>query len=296
MTPPFRLAYNSNGLAHHRILDALPMLAELGYGGMAITPDAGHLDPYALDAGEVAAVRRRADQLGLTLTVETGARFVLDPWIKHGPNLMDLLQSGRTRRIDFYRRCIDLAVALEAPVVSLWAGAEPEGHEWSQAPDALRERLAEGLERVLEHARAGGVRVGFEPEPGMFVERPSGYAELRDLMGERGEGLGLTLDVGHLVVTGDRPEAAVIRAFAEDLVQVHLDDCPVGVHEHRPFGEGDLDLLGVLEALIEVGFAGQAAVELSRDSHRAPQAAEDAMRALRTALDRLEDRKRVSRS
>jgi L-ribulose-5-phosphate 3-epimerase len=296
MIPPFRLAYNSNGLAHHRLLDALPMLAEIGYGGMAITPDAGHLDPYALDAGEVAAVRRRADQLELTLTVETGARFVLDPWIKHGPNLMDTLQSGRTRRVDFYRRCIDLAVALEAPVVSLWAGAEPEGHEWSQAPAALRERLAEGLERVLEHARAGGVRIGFEPEPGMFIERPSGFAELRELMGARGEGLGLTLDVGHLVVTGDRPEAAVIRAFADDLVQVHLDDCPVGVHEHRAFGEGDLDLLAVLEALIEVGFSGQAAVELSRDSHRAPQAAEDAMRALRTALDRLEDRKRVSRS
>ena len=296
MTPPFRLAYNSNGLAHHRLLDALPMLAEIGYGGMAITPDAGHLDPYALDAGEVAAVRRRADQLGLTLTVETGARFVLDPWIKHGPNLMDTLQSGRSRRVDFYRRCIDLAVALEAPVVSLWAGAEPEGHEWSQAPAALRERLAEGLERVLEHARAGGVRIGFEPEPGMFIERPSGFAELRELMGERGADLGLTLDVGHLVVTGDRPEAAVIRAFADDLVQVHLDDCPVGVHEHRPFGEGDLDLLAVLEALIEVDFSGQAAVELSRDSHRAPQAAEDVMRALRTALDRLEDRKRTSRS
>ena len=59
-----------------------------------------------------------------------------------------------------------------------------------------------------------------------------------------------------------------------------------------PFGEGDLDLLGVLEALLDVGYAGQAAVELSRDSHRAPAAVEDAIGALRKALDRLEDRKR----
>ena len=295
MSPPFQLAYNTNGLAHHRLLDAMPMLAELGYTGIAITVDVGHLDPYAPDAGEVAAVRRLADLLGLSITIETGARFVLDPWIKHGPNLMDSLEAGRQRRVDFYRRCIDLAVALDAPLISLWAGAEPEGREWATAPVALRERLAEGLAEVLEHARAGGVRVGFEPEPGMFLERPSGYAELRELLGDRGEGLGLTLDVGHLVVTGDRPEGAVVRAFADELVHVHLDDCPAGIHQHMPFGEGDLDLLSVLEALLDVGYAGQAAVELSRDSHRAPTAVEDAMGALRKALDRLEDRKRRPR-
>jgi len=69
------------------------------------------------------------------------------------------------------------------------------------------------------------------------------------------------------------------------------------VGPHSPLRAEERELvLAVLEALIEVGFSGQAAVELSRDSHRAPQAAEDAMRALRTALDRLEDRKRVSRS
>ena len=79
MSPPFQLAYNTNGLAHHRLLDAMPMLAELGYTGIAITADVGHLDPYALDAGEVAAVRRLADLLGLGITIETGARFVLDP-------------------------------------------------------------------------------------------------------------------------------------------------------------------------------------------------------------------------
>ena len=47
---------------------------------------------------------------------------------------------------------------------------------------------------------------------------------------------------------------------------------------------GDLDLPGTLNALLEVGYDGMAAVELSRDSHRGAWAAEVALASLRAAL------------
>jgi len=286
----FRLAYNTNGLAHHRLGDALTLLADLGYEGVAITPDVGELDPLRPNPAFVRELRAQADDLGLDLAIETGARFVLDPRRKHRPSLLETAPLERERRVDFYRRSIDLAADLGAPLVSIWAGVAPDG-ERGDAPGADRartepcwERLVAGLEPVLDHARNRSVRVSFEPEPGMFVERPSGYLELVSRLGSRGRELGLTLDVGHLLVTGDLPVERWIHDLRPFLAHVHLDDIRAGVHEHRMFGQGDLDLPRTLKALQEVAYAGMAAVELSRDSHRGAQAAEEALERIRAAI------------
>jgi sugar phosphate isomerase/epimerase len=284
----FRLGYNTNGFAHHRVPEALEVLSQLGYEGVAITPDVAGLDPYRLHDGEVSAVRTAADGLGLSLAIETGARYLLDPARKHRPNLLDETPSDRERRLDFLRRSVDLAAELGAGVVSIWAGAAADGRvgDADEPPpcEDLWDRLCEGVTELLLHAGGSDVRVAFEPEPGMFVERPRGYDQLVRRLGSAGEELGLCLDVGHLLATHDRPEADVVRAYGARLAQVHLDDSPVGRHEHVLPGTADLDLPGVLNALLEVNYTGMVAVELSRDSHRAPEMAAAALDAVRAAL------------
>jgi len=280
----FTLGYNTNGLAHHRLEDALSLLAELGYGAVALTPDVGQLDPFRCTPGEVSALRAQAEDLGLALVIETGARFLLDPGRKHFPTLLEEGAADRERRLDFLARCADLARELGAPLVSIWSGQAPDGTTAAgdgHGAEALWDRLCAGLVDALNRARDAGVALAFEPEPGMFLERPGQFLELRQRLGAQGEDLGLTLDVGHLVVTGDLPVGDVIREVAPYLRNVHLDDCPAGVHLHGPFGSGDLDLEGVISALMEVGYGGVASVELSRDSHRGPEAARQAMRELR---------------
>jgi sugar phosphate isomerase/epimerase len=303
----FRLGYNTNGLAHHRVEDALRLLDGLGYRAASITPDVGQLDLYRLDRAEVRRVRRLARELDLSLAVETGARFLLDARRKHFPTLLETAPRDRARRVDFLRRSIDLAADLGAPLVSIWSGAAPRGATGdpagrtpgsgartrtraarapSPAVERLWDRLVAGLMPVLDHARGARVRIAFEPEPGMFVERPTGYLELVRRLGERGPELGLTLDVGHLVATGDLPVPREVRALAPYLSHVQLDDAPRGRHEHRMFGAGVLDLAGTLAALRAAGFRGQAAVELSRDSFRGAEAAAEAMGHLRAAARR----------
>ncbi len=268
-------AYNTNGLAHHRLDEALEFLAAEGYAGVALTPDVAHLDPFHARPAGIAAVRRLLRRLGLAVVVETGARFLLDPRRKHRPALLSAADSGRRR--EFLDRCIALAAELGAGVVSLWSGAAEPGGD----PADDRARLAEEVSRLADRAAAAGVVLGFEPEPGMFVEDLAGWRTLRSLVPH--PALGLTLDLGHVLCEPGGDPAAAVRAHAADLVNVHVEDMRRGVHEHLPFGEGDLDLPACLTALRDVGYRGLVSVELSRDSHRAHEMVPAAMAALRAA-------------
>jgi L-ribulose-5-phosphate 3-epimerase len=224
---------------------------------------------------EVAAVRRLLDARRLACVVETGARFALDPARKHWPTLLS--REGAERRRDLLLRCIAIARDLGAPVVSTWSGAAEPG---SAAAENLA-RLADALAELADRAAAAGVAIGFEPEPGMFVDTLAGWDALRARVPHRA--LGLTLDLGHcLCETGGDPAAAV-RARAAEIVNVQISDMKRGVHEHLPFGKGDLDLRACVAALREARYGGLVGVELSRDSHRAPDAVRESMAALRAA-------------
>lgn len=266
--------YNTNGFAFHRLEDAVGILADLGYDGVALTPDVHHLDPLRTSAEEVRALRTMLENRGLGVLVETGARFVLDPARKHRPSLLDPPPEA-ARRLDFLKRCVSLAVDLGAPVVTVWAGSGPEGQGQEEALD----RLAGGLSGLCAFAAGVGVRIGFEPEPGMAIERADEWPMVRDRVGH--PALGLTLDVGHCLATGEGDPADVLRAYAHDLLVVQLDDHRPGIHEHLAFGEGEVDFEALAKSIEEVGFDGPLEVELSRHAATAPATAEAALGFLR---------------
>ena len=68
---------------------------------------------------------------------------------------------------------------------------------------------------------------------------------------------------------GATTPAEAVREFRDRLGTVAIEDMKRGVHVHLPFGEGDMDVAGVLDALHAVAFPGLVCVELSRESHRA---------------------------
>ncbi|HVK22299.1 MAG TPA: EboA domain-containing protein [Actinokineospora sp.] len=266
----FHLGYGTNGFANHRLDDALAVIADLGYTGVALTLDHHHLDPFADDIGDqVDRVAARVDQLGLRVVIETGARYLLDSRRKHHPTLVS---EDQERRIDFLVRAARIATDLGADCVSFWSGIGP-AQTWP--------RLRDGVAELLD--RTDNVLFGLEPEPGMLVETLDDALRLREELG-RPDRLRITLDVGHCVAVEPVDAAECVRRAGDLLVNVQLDDMLPGVHEHLEFGDGALDLPATLAALDEIGYTGLAAVELPRHSHAAPDVAKRSIDALRAAL------------
>jgi L-ribulose-5-phosphate 3-epimerase len=270
------LGSNTNGFAHHRLEDALAILAELGYRSVAITLDYHALNPYAADLPEqLAAVKRLLHEHGLRSVVETGARFLLNPRRKHQPTLLGAEPAERARRLDFLRRAVDVAAELGSDAVSFWSGTAHDG----ASDAALMGRLVEGCRELCAHADARQVRLAFEPEPGMFIDTMPRFAELRERVGH--PRFGLTLDVGHLHCQGEVPVGEHARRWRDVLWNVHVEDMRRGVHDHLMFGEGEMDFAEVLGSLQEAGYEGGLHVELSRHSHDAVETARRALALLR---------------
>jgi sugar phosphate isomerase/epimerase len=273
------LGYNTNGFAHHRLQDALHILADLGYRSVALTLDYHALDPYdPAFAGQLAAVKKILHQRGLRCVIETGARFLLDSRRKHQPTLVSAEPEGRERRLDFLFRSVDVARELNADAVSFWAGSVRDG----AAETVWMDRLVEGCLRLCDRAASAGVRLAFEPEPGMAVDTMERFAALFTRVGH--PSFGLTLDIGHLVCLGEVPVADHLRRWRGVLWNVHIEDMRQGVHDHLMFGEGEIDFGPVLATLKEIGYTGGAHVELSRHSHDAVETARRSLEFLRARL------------
>ncbi|MFE6974977.1 sugar phosphate isomerase/epimerase family protein [Streptomyces sp. NPDC057682] len=272
-----RLGYGTNGLTDLRLDDALALLADLGYDGVGLTLDHMHLDPMAPDlAARTRRTAARLGELGLGVTVETGARYVLDPRRKHGPSLLDPDPEARAARTALLVRAVDVAADLGAHAVHCFSGVLPPGTD----PDTGWQRLTGALAPVLEAAARAGVPLAVEPEPGHLVARLDDFHRLRARCGHP-DPLGLTLDIGHCQCLETESPADCVRAAAPWLRHVQIEDMRRGVHEHLPFGDGEIDfppVLDALDALGAAGYLGLTVVELPRHSHAGPELA-------RTSLD-----------
>lgn len=194
----------------------------------------------------------------------------------------------------------------EVLVVAVHGSPERDAFSGRVADGAPRwpERAYDGLARLLDelaHEAPDGVRVAFHPHTATWIESPDEVDALAARL--RGRRAGLCLDVGHYLVGGGDPVAA-IRRHGPLITHVHAKDVdPLvlarlrageiagfeGAIRDRLFtelGNGALDLRGVVEALDGIGFDGWIMVEQDSTWLPAAEAAEIGLRALRAELGR----------
>lgn len=279
-----RYAYNTNGAANHRLEDALNLISESGYDGVALTLDHHHFDPFETNFTERAEkLSARLEKLKLGLIVETGARFLLDPKKKHEPTLISAAPEGRKRRVEFLKRAVDLAATARAEAVSFWAGVKNAAVSGKEAQKFLRD----GLREICEYGAAKNVCLAFEPEPGMLVETVADFCKLSAEFPD----LKIALDTGHCLASEEcEPEAAVLE-MRENIGTVAVEDMRRGIHEHLFFGEGEMNIAAILRALKEINFEKLVSVELSRHSHCADKTIPAAIEFLRQTENQSSERR-----
>lgn len=265
------LGYNTNGLAHHDPLDAIDLIADIGYRAIGLTIDHRLCSPFDDNWQASADVLLTAlERRGLRSVIETGARFLLDPRAKHEPTLVSPDPARRLLRVEFLLWSIDIAAQLGSDCVSFWSGIVRDG----ASDDVAWSRLLEGLKPVVAYAADREVTLAFEPEPGMFIDTMARYDELLEKL--NAPQFQLTLDLGHLHCQGETPIARYLQRYRQRLANIHIEDMRHGVHEHLMFGEGEIDFAPIFAALREINYQAGVYVELSRHSHEGPTAAQRA--------------------
>lgn len=91
-------------------------------------------------------------------------------------------------------------------------------------------------------------------------------AELWDLIRKvNRSNVGLTLDMGHAVVSGQKP-ADFMNLLWDDVFHVHLHDNHGVVDEHLPLGEGSIDYVGLIQILSNLDYQGVVNLEFRMDN------------------------------
>lgn len=160
--------------------------------------------------------------------------------------------------------------------------ANPGGGSAFALSDEQWKPFADNVTQAADRVRARGLEPTFHHHACTYVETPEEIDRLLDLTD-----IGLTFDTGHLILGGGDPLTGWKR-WADRINHLHLKDAKVTVLESVvkgkgnmrqvwagrafvPFGEGDLDLKGVMDEVTASAFDGWLVVE----QDTIPQATDD---------------------
>jgi sugar phosphate isomerase/epimerase len=210
-------------------------------------------------------LRLKAPQIGAETCggYERPKNDVAPPGQRFGPSFSDESSERRKLRIDYTKKAVDFAVALDVPMINSCSGYQPKTSTFKQA----WQRVRNGYKEVAKYAKDRGILINIEYEPGKYGPGGLLLGNAKDtlkMIDEVGEpNLGVTLDIGHSVVCKeDVPKVIKMLAKEKVLRHIHIEDIKDTVHFHLIPGEGDIDFKSIFKTLKEVNYQGCVSVEL----------------------------------
>lgn len=275
-----KLSFSTNAFVNYSVIEAIDLISEVGYTGVEILADQPHLYAPAITENELSKVKDRlisseiqVSNLNANTAIGYYKNSFWEPLFE--PSLANPEQSARKWRIEYTKKCIDMACFLKAPCVSITSGRIAPGIRQNKSIFFLKESLQE----VLDYAEKKDIKIGIEYEPGLLIER---HEELIALLEEiDSPWLGANLDIGHSYVIGENLQN-VIESLSTRLCHIHLEDIKDRKHYHLIPGTGDMDFKKILEILKSIEYNGFITIELYTYPHKPVEAARESFSYLKT--------------
>jgi sugar phosphate isomerase/epimerase len=178
--------------------------------------------------------------------------------------------AARREALDDNRRAIDEAAALGAPLVVLVCGAVP-----GQPLDVSRGQIRDGIEAVLPHAQAAGVKLGVEPLHPLYADSRSAVntmAQANDIAEKiNSPFVGVVVDVYHLWWDPDLEREIRRCGQHGQLFAFHVCDWRTPtedlLNDRGLMGEGCINIRQIRGWVEEAGFDGYNEVEIFSDRY-----------------------------
>jgi sugar phosphate isomerase/epimerase len=278
-----QLAFSTNAFKQNTLSESIQEIARIGYKGVEIMADAPHMRPDTFTDDDAKEAKKLIDDLGMTVSnVNAFTGFCFDTGDTYHPTWVEADKKERQKRVDHTLRAIELCAIVGSPHISL----QPAGPCMGCDVDSLYEIFAEGLHACLDKAKACGVVLGVEPEPGLLIERSDQFDRLKNDYFAAEEMVQMNCDLGHLYCVREVP-ADVLRSHKDVTKHIHIEDiASQRVHQHLVPGDGAMDFEGIFSAVDEIGYDGFVTVELYPYTS---SAAEVAQRAYDHLIPMLED-------
>lgn len=187
-------------------------------------------------------------------------------------------EDERQAAVRYWQRAIDITVELGVEQMNSEFSGRPEQKERSEA------QFWRSMEVLLPRLEREGIQLNIEPHPDDFIE--DGIEAVQFIRGINSPLIGFLYCVPHTFYQG-HPIAEIVRYAGKDLKQLHLADSfdyrasggrryllnpaetNATVHQHLPYGQGEVDLDAFFAALKEIEFDGIATVAVFSQEEKA---------------------------
>lgn len=233
----------------HPVQQCIAHLADQGYREFEVLLTAPHLWPVDFDAQARRGLAQALQQRGARIVSLNAGGF--------DNNLASPAENVRAFARNYLTATIDLAADLGVGDIVMAPGI---GRPLMPPP---REQMLSwfhgGMDILVRHAQARGVRLLLENIPFSFLPRIEGLVAA--IAGYPADRVGIVYDAANAVFVREDPAAGLAHAAAR-LHLVHLSDTPLDVWRHDAVGTGVVPFERIGVALRELGYNGPVVLEI----------------------------------